>query len=56
MMSELSGVSDLLVRDTSVSDDSGVDGAGYAIVKLHVDLRHLEISLVESVVLLNISL
>ena len=56
MLSESCGVSDLFVWHTSVSNDSSVDGARYAIAELHVDLGHLELLLIECIVLLDISL
>lgn len=56
MVSKASGVSLLSLRGGSVSDDSCVDGARYAVRGLNVDLGHLEVSLVERVVFLDISL
>ena len=56
MVSELGGVSEASVLNSSVSDNAGVDGAGYAVVELDVNLGHLEVGLVVGIVFLDISL
>ena len=56
MLSELGGVSLLSVLDSSVADDSRVDGARDAVGELDVDLGHLEVGRVVGVVFLNVSL
>ena len=56
VLSELGGVSLLAVTDAADTNDSRVDGARYAVRKLHVDLGHLEVLRVVRVVFLDISL
>ncbi len=56
VLSELGGISLLSVLNSAITDDSSVNGARYAVRQLHVDLGHLEVSRVVSVVFLDISL
>ena len=53
---ELGGVSSQSVGSASDSHDSGVDGARHAVMKLHVDLGHVEVALSEGRALSDISL
>ena len=56
VVSKLGCVSMFSVTNASDSNDSSVNGAGYAIWELDVNLRHLEVSLGVGVVFLDISL
>ena len=58
VLSELGGVSLISITSGlgSDSDNSGVDGAGHAVTLLDVNLGKLEVAVVVSVVLLDISL
>ena len=56
VLSELGGVSVSSVLNSSVSHNTGVNGARDAVGLLDVNLGHLEVSLSVSVILLDISL